>query len=95
MSMYRNMRWVLLYRLSEHGVSMNTVINRLQGYDTTLIILEDKKRHKFGGFCTEEWIISSKFYGTGENFVYTFKGGDSVDMWYASGDNSMFQFCDR
>ena len=26
MTMHRNMRWVLLYRLSEHGVSMNTFI---------------------------------------------------------------------
>ena len=26
MAMYRNMKWVLKYRLSEHGVSMNTFI---------------------------------------------------------------------
>ena len=41
MSMYRNMRWTLLYRLSDHGVSMNTFIQRLQANDITLLIVED------------------------------------------------------
>ena len=27
--MYRNMKWQLLYRLSDHGVSMNTFTNKL------------------------------------------------------------------
>ena len=93
--MYRNMRWVLLYRLSEHGVSMNTFVNRLQGYEQTLIIIEDKQRCKFGGFCTEEWHFGSQFFGTGDNFVFTFKDKDLCEMWYASGDNQMYQFCDR
>ena len=92
--MYRNMRWVLLYRLSEHGVSMNTVISKLQGYENTLIILEDKNRYKFGGFCAEEWIMGSSFYGTGENFVFTFQDKDAVEIYYATGENSMYQFCD-
>ena len=95
MSMHRNMRWVLLYRLSEHGVSMNTFISRLQGYDSTLLVIEEKNGHKFGGFCTEEWTFSSSFFGTGDNFVFTFRGSDEVEMWYASGDNNYYQFCDR
>lgn len=93
--MYRNMRWELLYRLSDHGVSMNTFIERLRGYETTLVIIEDKQKYKFGGFCTEEWIISKSFYGTGDNFLYTFKDKDTPEIWYASGENSMYQFCDR
>ena len=70
--MYRNMKWTLLYRLSDHGVSMNTFTSRLQGFETTLVIIEDTRRYKFGGFCTEEWVFSSGFYGTGENFVFSF-----------------------
>ena len=73
MSMYRNMKWCLLYRLSDHGVSMQTFIKRLQGSDATLIIIEDKNKWKFGGFQTEEWLFSQQFVGTGENFVFTFK----------------------
>ena len=59
MAMYRNMTWTLLYRLSDHGVSMNTFTKRLQGYESTLLIIEDKHKFKFGGFCTEEWCFSS------------------------------------
>lgn len=88
--MYRNMKWVLLYRLSDHGVSMNTFIQKLSCYETTLIIIEDRNKNKFGGFCTEEWFFSSQFYGTGDNFVYTFRKTDECEMWFASGDNSMY-----
>jgi len=72
MHMYRNMTWKCLYRLSDDGVSMNTFIKRLTGSEATLLILEDKHKYKFGGFCTEEWYFSSQFYGTGDNFVFTF-----------------------
>ena len=84
------MRWVLLYRLSDHGVSMNTFIKRLQGNDNTLLIMEDKKGFKFGGFCSEEWIISSSFFGTGESWMFTFRKGDKPEVWQASGDNDMY-----
>lgn len=50
MHMHRNMKWVLLYRLSEHGVSMNTFLKRCKMYDDTLMIVVDSKGHKFGGF---------------------------------------------
>ena len=93
--MYRNMHWTLLYRLSDDGVSMNTFIKRLSGYEQTLIIMEDKNKFKFGGFCTEEWIMSSQFFGTGDNFMFTFKDKDACEIWFASGDNSFYQFCDR
>ena len=92
--MYRNMNWVLLYRLSDHGVSMNTFISKLKNSDSTLMIIEDKNGFKFGGFCTEEWIFGKSFYGTGENFVYTFRKTDNCEIWNASGDNEMYQFCD-
>ena len=59
------------------------------------MIVEDSTGYKFGGFCTEEWFFSKQFYGTGENFVFTFKDKDECEMWYASGDNNMYQFCDR
>ena len=62
----------------------------MQGSDATLMIIEDKNRNKFGGFCTEEWIFSKQFFGTGENFVFTFRDKDACEMWHASGDNEMY-----
>lgn len=69
---------------------MNTFIQKIAGSETTLLILEDKNGYKFGGFCTEEWHIGRQFYGTGENFVYTFKKTDQCEMWLATGDNEMY-----
>ena len=60
-----------------------------------MLIIEDKTGYKFGGFCTEEWIFGSNFFGTGDNFVFTFRNTDQCEIWYASGDNSMYQYCDR
>ena len=57
--------------------------------------MEDKNGHKFGGFCTEEWFFSQSFYGTGDSFVFSFKDKDDCDIWWASGENDMYQFCDR
>ena len=59
------------------------------------MIMEDRNKFKFGGFCTEEWFFSSQFYGTGDNFMFTFKNTDQCEHWYVSGENSLYQFCDR
>ena len=86
----RGMQWILLYRLSEHGVSLNTFLKRLTGYETTLIVMEDKVGWKFGALAFEEWQSRKEFYGTGESFVFTFEKGDEVQMWPATGENSMY-----
>lgn len=95
MALHRNLQWVLLYRLSEHGVSMTTFLERTKNMDTTLLIIEDSKGWKFGGLCHEEWQANQRMHGTGDNFVFTFKDGDSCDIFTATGDNEMYQFCDR
>jgi len=39
----------LVYRISDHGISMNTFLTKCKGEDITLIIMEDKDGYKFGG----------------------------------------------
>jgi hypothetical protein len=72
-SIYRNLQWRLLYRMSTHGVSMNTFIERVKEEEVTLTILEDSLGYKFGGFTFDEWRHRKGFFGSGETFVYTFK----------------------
>ena len=75
----RSMKWVLLYRLSEHGVSLLSFLKRLQASDNTLLVIEDKQGNKFGGLASEEWMMrKGDFYGTGESFVYTFHKGNDI-----------------
>jgi hypothetical protein len=54
-SFNKQLSWKLLYRLSDHGVSMNTMMNRLNNEQETLLIYEDEVGYKFGSFCTENW----------------------------------------
>ena len=76
--------------MSEDGVSMNTFMNNMRFEDYTLILFEDSNGWKFGGLCLEEWRPSKSFYGSGENFVFTFRGGDSCEIFRSSGNNQMF-----
>jgi len=38
----------------------------------------------------ENWDRSSKFYGSSETFLFTFRGGDLIESWDATGKNDMF-----
>lgn len=74
--LYKIARWNLLYRMSVHGVSMNTFYSRLSSAPASLVIMEDENKHKFGAMVHENWERGTKFYGSSETFVFTFKDGD-------------------
>ena len=86
----RSYGWNLLYRLSDHGVSMNTFMKMVDGYSDTVIIFEDEHGYKFGGFCCEEWMIQKHFFGNGENFVFTFQNEDSIKHFPATNNTQMY-----
>ena len=35
-----------------------------------ILVIRDGGRHVFGSFCSEGWKISSRYFGTGESFVF-------------------------
>ena len=74
--LYKIARWNLLYRISLHGVSMNTFYERLSGATASLVIMEDQHKFKFGVMVHENWERSNSFYGSSETFLFTFRGGD-------------------
>ena len=92
--LYKIAHWKLLYRMSLHGVSMNTFYNKVSGEGASLVIMEDERGYKFGCMVHENWERSNNFYGSSETMVYTFKDGLSVKYWEATGRNDMFQFSD-
>jgi len=81
--------------MSTHGISMMTFIENVSGEDVTLMIVEDSLGYKFGSFVFDEWRHKKNFYGSGESFVYTFRDKEEVDVYYGTGNNSMYQYCDR
>jgi hypothetical protein len=87
-TLYRTLNWKLLYRLSDHGVSMNTFLKSIDGFADTILIFEDESGFKFGGVCNEEWQVSKEFFGNGENFVFTFRDSDKIKTFHATNDNN-------
>jgi hypothetical protein len=84
----RSQTWRLLYRMSEHGVSMITFTERLKREDITLICCEDQAGYKFGSLNFEEWVPRKKFYGTGESFVFKFaNNSNEAKVFFGTGKN--------
>ena len=81
--------------MSEHGHSMITFMNLIKDASTTVILVEDEHGHKFGAMCFDEWKHKHSFYGTGESFVFTFHDTDECKVYLGTGNNSMYQFCDK
>ena len=51
---------------------MNTFLKNLAFISDTILVFEDESGYKFGGYCAEAWSVQKQFFGSGENFVFTF-----------------------
>lgn len=71
--MYKTSDWTRLYSMNVDGVSTGTFYERCRGWKVTLIVIKEKNNYIFGGYCTDSWRSATKFYGTGETFLYTFR----------------------
>lgn len=67
--------WKLVYSPSEHGPALRTMYRNACNFGATLLIVQDTTHTVLGGFISEPWRVTKRFYGTGESFVFTFKGG--------------------
>ena len=84
--------WELVYSLNRDGISMLSFFERCRHFRTTLLVIQDQQGSVFGGFCTETWKIHSSFYGTGENFLFTFKNGRDPTVFRWTGVDDQFQW---
>ena len=64
---------------------MNAFFDKTKKVDQTLVLVEDSDGFKFGGFCNEPWKKQSYFYGTGENFLFTFKDSRDLKTYHWTG----------
>ncbi len=44
----------------------------------SILVIRDGGRHVFGSFCSEGWKVSSRYYGTGESFVFQIQVGHNL-----------------
>lgn len=77
----------MLYSLNRDGVSIGTFYEKARFFKQTLMIIKEKAGYIFGAYCTETWKSATKFYGTGENFLFTFRDGDKIEVFNWTGED--------
>jgi len=84
-----NKDWDLVYSSREHGISLATLYRSVgSNIEETVIVVQTSKGQIFGGYASERWHPTSRYYGTGESLVFTFNPGKSVDEFEGLNDNS-------
>lgn len=79
---HREKAWTLLYSTHRDGISMQTMLRKSRNMSPTVLVVRDMEKHVFGAFCSEPWKISSRYYGTGETFVFTISPQSRVWHWW-------------
>lgn len=87
--------WKLLFTPARDGYSPLTFFEKLTDYEQTLLVIRDMRGYIFGAFLTEEWRSTRNFYGDGYSFVYTFRDGDDLEIYPATGQTDFFQQSDQ
>lgn len=90
---YHGAEMHLLYSTNEHGMSLRTLFSKVQTAAPTLIAIRDTRGRAFGCYAAHAWKSSAtRYYGSGETFVYGVEGEEGVGVFKWSRANSFFQF---
>lgn len=86
--------WEVVYGISKDGDSLRTFYSNTKKYNPTIILIKDTKGNIFGGFISEKWHCSKRFYGTGESFLFSFKEKGKVSAYKWTGANELIVYSD-
>jgi hypothetical protein len=67
---FKGRSWSLLYSMSRHGISLQTLYRKAAGVWPSLLVVQDGGGALFGCFGADAWKVGPRFYGTGETFVF-------------------------
>ncbi|OUM60048.1 hypothetical protein PIROE2DRAFT_27175, partial [Piromyces sp. E2] len=63
--------WELIYSLSDHGSSFLTLYDRIVGKGPLIMVIKDTQDQIFGAYIPNSVKISTRFYGSGECFLWS------------------------
>lgn len=69
--------WEVRFRVNTDGVSMRTFFARLEKHNPSIVLVQDMDNCVFGALVSEIWHPATRFYGTGEAFLFSFKVSSS------------------
>ncbi|OXU25524.1 hypothetical protein TSAR_000214 [Trichomalopsis sarcophagae] len=82
--------WRFLFSSQVHGESFSTMLGRITLQGATIIILQDKDDHVFGGFASDNWTLSPNFAGNQSCFLFQLE--PQILTFPATGYNSHYQY---
>lgn len=78
---FKHHGWSLVYSTLRHGVSLSTLYRKAVGRHPCILVVDDTAGYVFGAFLTESIKVSSRYYGTGESFVFQAKPHAVAYKW--------------
>ena len=82
-------QWKLVYSTLRHGISLNTFYRHTAANNgPTILVIQDKAGHVFGGFASGVWKIKERFFGSGETFLFKLVPDLKIYTW--TGKNEFF-----
>ncbi|KAL0480255.1 hypothetical protein AKO1_007165 [Acrasis kona] len=84
-------KWLLLYDSVRMGLSVNSFMDKVFGRGPTIIVIKDTDGNVFGGFGSESWKKSPKYYGDDACFLFSIKG-DEVKVYKSSKRNQFYMY---
>lgn len=83
-------RWKQIYSTHHQGFSLKSLYRKCSALEgPVLLVIQDTSQVTFGALLSEAPRLSETFYGTGECWLFSFKG-NTRRMYPWSGDNSFF-----
>lgn len=83
----------LVYSTNSHGISLHTLYHRCQKRAPTVIAIRDMKDRVFGCYASQPWkATTTRYYGSGESFVFGAEDKAHLQIFRWSRQNSYFQF---
>eukprot|EP00045_Choanoeca_perplexa_P013360 m.151267 g.151267 ORF g.151267 m.151267 type:complete len:424 (-) comp16335_c0_seq9:1652-2923(-) len=86
-------QWQRLFSTTNDGQSFATFMGAVTQAGACILVLQDEDGHVFGGFTSLPWSRQPQFYGKDDCFVFTC--APELRLYFASGLNTNYQYCNQ
>ena len=62
--------------------------------ENTILVVKDESGWVFGGYCTEYWHEAHRFFGNGDNFLFSFGKEQEPKIFRWQGDSEQHMYAD-
>jgi hypothetical protein len=91
-SLMRPDDWLCVYSTTNHGFSLSTLYRKAEHMGPLVLVVKDEDGHVMGAFLSETLHHASRYYGTGESFVFrsSVEDPEVLEIFRWSMKNSLF-----